>query len=616
MEPNLYLTLDGTGNVTLRLHKMELGQGIHTSLAMLVAEELDVELSKIKVEAAPVDFRYGDLATGGSDSMSECFGLLRQAAAEARGRVTAAAALVWEAKLEECSTENGFVTHPSSGRQLPYADLLEVAALLPDNAVPRFLKDPQDFKIIGTPVKRMEAPEMANGSAIYGIDVVVPGMLYATLARCPVIRGEALEFDSSSALVVEGVQQVVEISNGIAVVADNTWAALKGREALDITWDEGPNVEVSSESLRLDYEERLTPAADADPNTLQSYYHISFLAHATMEPMNCVADVRADRCEIWVPTQNQGDAQRVASVAAGVSRDNVIVNLTLVGGGFGRRLDVDYVEQAVEISRAAGAPVKLMWTREDDMQQDHFHPISVHRADGPLDRMNLPTITSRTYTGIGNRIPIGPWRSVSNFTDAFVRECFIDELAIAQGVDPLEYRLRAHTLSLAPVLETAASAADWGSSLPSGWGRGIACHSTWGITPVSMVAEVSVDDDWQVRVNRVVCAIDCGLVINPSRVEEQMEGGIAFGLTAALKAGIIIQNGRVMQSNFDNYPLLRIDEMPEVEVHILESERPTPVGVGEMGVPPIAPAVFNAIYDATGIRIRELPLPGDWYQTA
>lgn len=615
LEPNIYLQLHGTGAITLFLHKMELGQGIHTSLATIVAEELDVELSAIKVQAAPVDFHYGGLYTGGSTSINECYGLLRNAAAVARGRLIAAAALVWEASITECSTENGYVVNKASDRKLPYVELLEVASLLPDTAVPTLYKDPEEYRFIGQRVPRMEAALMATGAAKYGIDITLPGMLYASMVRCPSINGNVIQFDASQALNVEGVRDVVQISNGLAVVADNTWAALKGREALQIDWDEGPNADVSSDGIRGEYEAALAPSGEIDSNVLQSIYHIPFLAHATMEPMNCVADVRSDSCEVWVPTQNQEDAQRVASVTSGKSIADVIIHPTLVGGGFGRRLDVDYVEEAVEISQAIGSPIKLMWTREDDMQHDHYHPLSVHRIQGYLDRMSLPTVTERTFTGFGTKIPTGPWRSVTNFTDAFVRESFIDELAHAQGVDPLEFRLEAHTLSLLPVLETAANEAGWGTALPDGWGRGIAGHSTWGVTPVAMVAEVSVDDDWNVRVQRVVCAIECGLVINPSRVEEQMEGGIAFGLTAALKAGITIENGRVLQSNFHDYPLLEINEMPEVEVHILESERSNPVGVGEMGVPPIAPAMFNAIFNATGIRVRELPLPMNWYES-
>jgi isoquinoline 1-oxidoreductase beta subunit len=594
---------------------MELGQGIHTSLSMIVAEELDLEMSAIEVKAAPVDFRYGGLYTGGSTSINECYGLLRDAAAVARGRLIAAAALVWEVSIAECSTENGYVIHGTTDRKLPYVELLEVAGLLPDSAVPTLYKNPDEYRFIGQRIPRIEAALMATGGAKYGIDTTLPGMLYASVVRCPEINGGVAQFDASATLNVEGVEEVVQISNGLAVIAENTWAALEGRKALQITWEDGPNVDVSSETIRAEYEDALVPSGESDANVLQSIYHVPFFAHATMEPMNCVADVRSDSCEIWVPTQNQEDAQRVASVTASISLNDVIIHPTLVGGGFGRRLDVDYVKEAVEISQAVGTPIKLMWTREDDIQHDHYHPLSVHRIQGYLDRMSLPTVSERTYAGFGTKIPTGPWRSVTNFTDAFVRESFIDELANAQGVDPLEFRLEAHTLSLLPVLETAAAESGWGTALPDGWGRGIAGHSTWGVTPVAMVAEVSVDDDWNVRVHRVVCAIECGLVINPSRVEEQMEGGIAFGLTAALKAGINIENGRVLQSNFHDYPLFQIDEMPEVEVYILESDRSVPVGVGEMGVPPIAPAVFNAIFDATGIRVREMPLPMNWYET-
>jgi isoquinoline 1-oxidoreductase beta subunit len=406
---------------------------------------------------------------------------------------------------------------------------------------------------------------------------------------------------------VTGVRDVVEIDGGIAVVADSTWAAIQGRRALEITWDEGEHADLSSAAIRQPLVDRAPKPGDAaasDATKLDAAYDIPYLAHATMEPMNCVADVRADSCEVWAPTQDPQAAKQRAVAITRLGRDAVQVHVPLIGGGFGRRLQVDYVGQAVQISQAVRAPVQVVWTREDDMQHDFYHPLSYNYASASLDDPGRLAVRSHSAQ---RPIPTGPWRSVGNMPEAFPHECFLDEVAAALGRDPVELRLELLADRSRAVLELAASKAGWGTSLPDGWGRGIAYHATFGATPVAQVVEVSVDENGNVRVHRVVCAVDCGTVVNPDTVEAQMEGGIVFGLTAALKARITIENGRVQQRNFHDYPLLRIDEMPTVEVYIVPSDR-LPSGIGEMGVPPIIPAVANAVFAATGKRIRRLPI--------
>ena len=604
-EPNLTLRVDGTGLVTITVPRPEMGQGVRTALTMIVAEELDADWSTVRVEQAPADARYGNQVVGGSRSIYESYAYLRKAGATARAMLVTAAAGRWGVKEESCRTESGRVIHGPSGQELTYADLAEAAATLP---VPGRVstKEPTDFTIIGSSLGRLDNPQIVTGRAIYGFDVVVPDMLVATVARCPVFGGVVAGFDDVQAKELEGVRHVVQISSGIAVVANRSWAAIQGRRALEISWDEGPKADLSTEEIRQELMDRFPPtSADGgnDENVLEALYELPFLAHATLEPMNCTADVRPDSCELWAPTQDPDSARRRARNVSRLPDDALTVHIPLIGGGFGRRLQVDYVGEAVEISQAVGAPVKLQWTREDDLQHDYYHPFSLHRVSANLNEPGLPRVRSQAYEGV----PTGPWRSVDNFTDAFVQECFVDEMAAALGRDPYELRLDLEPQQLRAVLELAASRAGWGDPLPAGWGRGIACWSTFNMTPVAHVVELSVAEDGAVRVHRVVCAVECGTVINPNMVVEQMEGGIVFGLTAALKADITIENGRVQQSNFHDYPLLRMDEMPAIQVHIVPSEA-QPTGVGEMGVPPTAPAVANAIFAATGKRLRKLPI--------
>ncbi len=606
-EAGIFIRVDGTGMVTVYLPRTELGQGSLTSLAMVIAEEMDLSLDRIIIEHSPIDRVYGELRTGGSDSISANFHQLRQAGATAHALLIKAAAQLWDVPFESCHTENGTVIHGESGEMLTYAELVEIAAKIPLSDVRQLAepKEPGDYKIIGMPLGHHDCLGIVDGSITYGIDVSLPGMLYATLLRGPVLRGTVSSFDANKALSIPGVRHVFSIDDGIAVVADNTWAAMQGQRMLEVIWNEGGKAPMSGSAIKQEFHERLAAETTTDPTILDAIYEVPFFAHAPLEPMNCVADVRSDFCEVWAPTQNPGEALNRISFITGLPKDSIQIYIPRVGGGFGRRLQVDYVEQAVKISSKVGAPVKLMWTREEDIKHGFFHPLSVHRASVNLDNPAMPEIKSITYQSWDDLTYA--WRSVTNFTDAFVRECFLDEMAYALDRDPLGLRLELAPSSLHEVLEVAASNSGWGEPLPEGWGRGIACWSTWDVTPVAQVVEVSISPEGAIRVQRVVCAIDCGLAINPDMVTAQMEGGIVWGLTAALKGSIDIENGRVLQSNFDDYPLLRMDEMPQVEVHIIPSDRP-PSGVGEMGVPPAAPAVLNAIFNATGKRIRNLPI--------
>ncbi len=612
LEPNIYLTIDNQGSVTARAFRSEMGQGVRTAIAMILAEELDVDWSAVRVVQSPTDPAYGNQTTGGSASVSNHYSILRQAGAVARHMLMVAAAARWGVEPASCRTDSGWVIHPDGDPKLPYGELVDAAA---DSPVPGRgevqLKNPQDFRIIGTPVLLCDAPQMADGRAIYGSDIRLPDMLYATVARCPVFGGEVSGFDPSKAKAVAGVRDVIQIDSGIAVVADNTWAAIQGRTALEVTWSPSSYADWNSAGIRQTVAQDAPQLAEAGAEgraAQDAAYDIPYLAHATMEPMNCVADVRADRCEIWAPTQNPQEAKRRARSITRLTEDAITVHVPLLGGGFGRRLQVDYVEEAVQISQTVGAPVKLVWTRDDDLQHDFYHPLSYNYVRSELDETGRPTVMPRVRSYAAQfGIPTGAWRSVQNFTEAFARESFLDEVAARSGLDPYALRRELVPGLGRAVVELAASKAGWGSPLPEGWGRGIAYFATFGVTHVAQVAEVSVAQDGTVRVHRVVCAVDCGTVINPDTVRAQMEGGIVFGLTAALKADITIESGRAQQSNFHDYPLLRMDEMPIVEVHIVPSDQP-PSGIGEMAVPPIAPAVANAVFDATGKRIRHLPI--------
>ena len=618
LEPNIYVTLDDTGTVTVKAFRQEMGQGIRTAIAMILAEELDADWSAVHIEQVGADRAYGDQVTGGSVSVSGQYNTLRKAGATARHLLVAAAAQQWGVAEEQCRTAAGWVIHPDGKQRLAYGELVAAAAKLPTpKAADVKLKDPATFRIIGTPRTLYDAPQIIDGSALYASDVRLPKMLYAAVARCPVFEGEVKQVDATQAKTVPGVRDVIPIDSGIAVVAENTWAALRGRDALDITWDEGRYADWSSASIRA-IALKLAPAlgnttAKSGETVMEAVYDIPYLAHATMEPRNCVADVRADRCEVWAPVQDPQQARLLAQQVTDLPADAVVVHVPLLGGGFGRGHHVEFVGEAVQIAKAVGVPVQLVWSRADDLQHDFYHPLNYIYVQARLDASGRPkSMPAPRLFPIELGVPTGPWRGVDNVPEAFARESFLDEIAAAGKLDPYKLRMDLLGDQGQRVVELAAAKAGWGESLPEGWGRGMAYHATFGVTHVAQVAEVSVPNGGRVRVHRVVCAVDCGTVINPDTVAAQMEGGIVFGLTAALKAAITIKNGRVEQSNFDDYPLLTIDEMPIVEIYIVPGDGRAPTGIGEMGVPPIAPAVANAVYAATGVRVRHLPiLPAD-----
>jgi isoquinoline 1-oxidoreductase subunit beta len=617
--PGVFLRIDNNNIVTIIVSRSEMGQGVRTSFPMIVAEELDADWSMVRVEQAPTDDKYGRLNTFGSRSIVSMWDILRQSGATARAMLVAAAAQTWDVDPQELTTENGAVVHRPTDRRLAYGQLVETAAQLP---VPEqvALKDPREFRIIGTPHGQHDAADMINGRAMYGVDVRLPGMRYAVVARSPVFGGRLGTYNAAPALAVDGVQHVAVIESGVAVVADTTWAAMRGRAALQVTWDAGQYAQLSSDSVQQALQKSLPEVRNTSTQSagsLEAIYEIPYYAHATMEPMNCVADVRADRCEVWAPTQAPQGARAEASRITGLPLEAVAVYVTLMGTGLGRRSATDFVGEAVQVSKAIGAPVQVLWTREDDMQHDFYHPTSVHYLRANVDPSAEIQIQTASVGRRGGAIPTGAWRSVDNFPQAFIRESFVDELAAALGLDPYDLRMQRLTYDAhKAVLELAASKARWGSPLPAGSGRGIAFYVYGSArenqaggrgTYVAQVVEAAVAGDSSIRVNRVVCAVDCGIAINPAMITAQIEGGIVHALSAALKGAITVEAGRVQQSNFHDYPLARIDEMPAVEVYIVPSARP-PQGMGEMGVPTLAPALANAIFSATGKRIRRLPI--------
>jgi len=663
---NAWMLISPDNSVKIMIDKSEMGQGIQTALCMIAAEELDCDWKKIRTEFAPAAKEYfnpafGMQGTGGSSSVRSSWDPMRKAGAAARDMLLQAAAQKWGVEKSTCRAENSVIFHDSTKRKLTYGSVAEAAAKLPvPQDVP--LKDPKQYRVIGKPIKRLDTPDKVNGRAEFGLDVRRPGMLYAVVLRCPVFGGKVASFDAAKAKAVPGVKNVVEISKGIAVVADNTWTAMQGRRALDVKWDEGPNAGVTSESITKLFADRtMQPGAEARKEgdaaaalsgaaqKIEAIYEAPFQAHATMEPQNCTADVRADRVDVWAPTQFQTMAQGMAAKISGLKPEAAFIHTTFLGGGFGRKAGTDFIIEAVEISKAVGAPVKLTWSREDDTQHDYYRPASYARMAGgigsdgwpvawttnvacpsimeawfpgstknnldptsvegvanlPYSIPNILVNYQRTETGI----PVGFWRSVGNSQNGFFSECFMDELAFAAKKDPYEFRR--HLLDKAPrhlgVLELAAQKAGWDKPLPAGRFRGIAVLFAFE-SYAAQVVEISVNRSAKtLKVHRVVCAVDVGQVVNPATIAAQSESSVVYGLSSALHGNITISGGRVKETSFNNYPVLRLDEMPVVEVHIVPSaEKPT--GAGELSVPPVCPALCNAIFAATGKRIRRLPI--------
>jgi isoquinoline 1-oxidoreductase beta subunit len=663
--PNQWIRIDRDGVVTIVNSVVEMGQGSLTTMPMIVADELDADLDHIRVEQAPANPKLyanpqtGSQSYGGSRGVRDHMQMLRKAGAAAREMLMQAAANEWSVPVGEVTTEPGVVIHKPSGRRLRYGQLVDKVAQLPVPQDPK-LKTPDQFRYIGKVVHRRDTPLKVNGSAIFGVDVKVPGMLIASIERCPVFGGTVKSFDAAAAKRIAGVKHVVQVSNGIAVVADSFWTAQRGRRALKVTWDEGPLAALTSAEISRGYAAAATQrgqearkvgdaekALAAGGKVVEAVYEVPFLEHACMEPMNATAHVRADSCEIWAPTQNPGGTQATGARLTGLPVEKVTVNTTFLGGGFGRRGEQDFITDAVETSKAVGKPVKVMFTREDDIQHGFYRPATYNVFKAALDERGMPVAWWNRLVGPGLQVqkgrvpaysldatamagardmaydvpnilvewvhkdfgvPVGFWRSVGSSQNVFIVECFVDELAHATGKDPFEFR-RA-LLGKAPrhkaVLELAASKANWGAPLPAGRARGIAVAFSYG-SYAAHVAEVSMAPNGRVRVHKIVGAIDPGIAVNPDQVKAQMEGGAIYALTAVLYGKITLDRGRVQQSNFDNYPMVRIDEAPESDVHILDSGE-APGGLGEPGVPSVAPAVCNAIFALTGNRIRKLPI--------
>lgn len=645
--PNAWIRIAKDNSITVVVPESEMGQGVYTSLPMIVAEELDANWQTVSYERALLDPAFGFQGTGGSTSIRHAWKTARETSAIARKVLIKAAAQQWQVSEDACRTENSMVIHDETGRKISYGDLVQaaIAVSLPSSAT---LKQPSEFRIIGKSTPLLDGPIKIRGEAVFGMDVVVPDMLIATIAHCPVFGGKLAKFNDARAKGIPGVKHVLAIESGVAVVATDYWSAKKGLDAVEIEWAPGDNRNISNQSISAqldkalnDVDEVIDEAGQSDAINdrkrlrIEATYDVPYQAHATMEPMNCTADVRDNRCEIWAPTQSPSEAQKkVQELLPGLAEKDIVVHATFLGGGFGRRLSADYVGEAVQISRTIKAPVKLIWSRREDMQHDLYRPVTRHRLVGTIDPGKKSVAWHHRIAGPTQRrsaggaqtvpytfdyrlidfadtpipVPIGPWRSVGHSQNAFVIESFIDELAHAAQEDPVQYRLR--LLGDKPrhknVLQLAADKAGWGQPLPAGMARGVALYASFD-SYVAQVAEVSVSKNGIIKVHRVICAIDCGIVINPQTVEAQMESGIVYGLTAAIKSKIDIEGGAVVQTNFHDFPLLRMDEMPRIETHIVPSNE-SPGGVGEPGLPPIAPAVANAVFAATGQRIRQLPI--------
>jgi isoquinoline 1-oxidoreductase beta subunit len=658
---NAWVRIGSDNKITILSARSEMGQGVYTSMPTLVAEELEVDLRRITVEIAPpaeiyINAMLGGQITGGSTSVREGWDKLRIVGAQARMMLVSAAAQKWGVAESDCRAQNAMVTGPG-GKKASYGQLAEAASKLP---VPKDvkLKDPKQWRYIGKPVKRLDTAAKINGTAEFGIDVKLPGMLYASLAQSPVLGGKVASYDATKAKGMPGVKHVVQITDGIAVVADSWWQAKQARDAVDIKWDGGANANLSSEAISAGLK-----AAAAKPGAVikkqgnvddgmkggklvEATYELPFLSHSPLEPMNFTADVRKDSALLVGPIQFQELAGGMAAAITGLKPEQITVKTTFLGGGFGRRIDCDFMAQAIEISKAVGAPVKLLWTREDDMTHDFYRPASIHQMSGALDgvgkpsalklHLTSPSVTARLFPpfvkdgidpfmteaavvpyDIPNQLAdmvihetgvrVGYWRSVSHALNSFANESFIDEMAVAAGKDPYEFRRG--MLDKQPrfknVLELAAQKSGWGKPLPKGRARGIALMEGYD-TYMAIVAEVSAPGG-KVQVHRVTIAVDMGRMLNPNIVEQQIESNIIFGLTAVLYGDITLKDGRVQQTNFHQYQMVRMNEVPRIDMHIVKSEE-KPGGIGEPATALIGPAVANAVFAATGTRLRKLPL--------
>ena len=665
--PNAFLRIRPDDSITLIMPQVEMGQGTYTSMSMLIAEELEVDLVKVILEAAPPSDKLyanpllGFQVTGGSTSVPGFWEPLRRAGATARVMLIQAAAVQWSVDPASCRAEKGEVVSPT-GQRLNYGALVDAAAKLPvpDKVA---LKDPKDFTLIGTPAKRLDTPEKVNGKAKFGIDAMIPGMKFATVAACPVFGGKLKSVNDSKAIAIKGVHQVVRIDNAVAVVGDHMWAAMQGLAALDIEWDEGPNANVSTESIveqmaRASQHDGVVARSDGDvaksmptaAKRIDAVYEMPFLAHAAMEPMNCTVHVTKDSCDIWVGIQVVSRAQATAAEVTGLPPERIQVHNHLIGGGFGRRLDVDGITQAVSIAKQVDGPVKIVWSRKEDIQHDVYRPYYYDRFTAGFDaqdrlvayhhRVTGSSILARwappafvngldedAINGAAKEMPYaipnilvdyvrdeppglttGWWRGVGPTHNVFVVESFIDELAVETKKDPVEFRrsLLGKQPRVLGVLNLVAEKAGWGTSLPDSVGRGVSVQFAMG-TYLSQVAEVEVSKEGEVKVRRVVCAVDCGQIVNPDTIVAQIEGGIIFGISAALWGEITLRGGRVEQHNFNDYRVLRINETPLIEVHLVKNTE-APGGIGEPGTIGIAPAMANAIFAVTGKRVRKLPI--------
>jgi CO/xanthine dehydrogenase Mo-binding subunit len=663
--PNAYLQITPDGKITVVVARSEMGQGVRTSLPMILAEELEADWKQIRIEQAGASTLYGDQSTGGSASVRSCWDPMRKAGAAAREMLISAAALEWGVPRSACKAENSTVVHSDSNRRLTYGQLANKAAGLHIPTDPP-LKQAKDYKIVGKPVPRLDTPSKVDGTAVYGIDFRLPGMKQALLARCPVIGGKVASFDDKESRKISGVSHVGKIGDSaVAVVADSVWGAMEGRRLLNVQWDEGPNRDLSSagimEGLKKSASGKASvlysagDVAKVPGRRMEAAYQLPFMAHAPMEPGNSTAHFQGSKCEIWSPTQVPQDVRDSAAQALALDPDNVKVNITLLGGGFGRRLEHDYGVEAALVSKAINGPVQVLWTREDDMRFSTYRPASYHHLSAVLDgngwpvafshRIVMPSIniqkgypaedgvdsevkeeasfvyaipnTLVDYVMTETPVPLGWMRSVNALQVGFASESFLDELAAAGGKDPLELRL--HLLAkdedlngwsaarMRGVLQLAAEKAGWGKPLAAGRYRGLACFACFH-TYMAEVVEISMENE-QPQVHRVVGAMDCGQVINPNILEQQIQGGVIFALANALRAQITFEKGRVVQGNFDDYAPIRMNEAPVVEAYSVPSTE-APTGAGEPPVPPLAPALCNAIYAATKKRVRALPILG------